>query len=494
MVSSGGNTASEGHVNDQRVRVGLVGAGRGGTAVLQLFASVPAVRVVAVAEPDPEAPGLALARGQGIPVVSSHRQIFAYQPQIVIEVTGRREVLEELERGKPVDVEVVGARSAGLFWEIIGLRSREARRLEKAETIRRIAGGVYHSLNNLFTTLLGWSGILLSSAKSDRPNPAQFANGLEVIANTLSRGSEILKRLRSLVTESAEEPVTRVDVNALVREVVALADPLIREAEARSARIDVDQQLGGVPPVVGRPSELLEVLLNLIVNAVEGMRNGGVLALESRYEGADVFLLVRDTGIGIPGSVKAKLFTPFFTTKVGGTGLGLSVSREIIRRHGGDLAVESAEGKGTCVTVRLPAAEAGVASEWLPDLQGWRILVADDDPFFRDVLVELLAGEGCQLEAVDGGEKALAALRRERYDLVLVDMMMPDIPGWQVARAARAQDPAPVVVLITGWAIGSDDPTIRDSGADVFLQKPIRLPDLLETVRGALAKRTQPSG
>jgi len=478
------------------LRVGFVGAGRRGTALLHLLASAPTIQVVAVADPNPNASGLQLAGAQGIPVISSHREIFAYSPQIVIEATGRPEVREELERTKPPDVELVGAQSARLFWELVALRTAEAQQLVKAETIRRMTAGIFHSLNNLFTTLHGRSRLLHHSVEGNRATPAQLAEGLQVIARTVARGSEILQRLRGLTRELAEQPVTRVDVNALVRELVSLTDPLIREAQGRSAAIEVRQELGEIPPVVGRPGELLEALVNLIVNAVEAMPKGGVLTLKTAHEAAAVVVQVKDTGTGIPAAIKAQLFAPFFTTKAQGTGLGLSVSREIIGRHGGDLALESQEGEGTCFSVRLPAAEAGLPQKAMPvsDFRGWRVLVVDDDPFFREVLVELLAAEGCRVRSAARGTDALDWLKRERYDLVLCDVVMPDVAGWQVARVARDQDPAPVVILITGWPIPPGDPAIQASGADALLHKPIRIPELVEVVQGALETRNRPSG
>lgn len=477
---------------DETLRVGLVGAGRGGRALLQLFASVPTVQVVAVADPDPDAPGLQLARG--IPVVSSHREIFAYAPQIVIEVTGRPEVYEDLARTKPIGVELIGAQSARLFWETVMLSARDAQQFEKAETIRRMAGGVFHNLANIFTALLGRASLLLRSLESGRWTLSHLTDGLTLIAQNVSRGNEILNRLRGFMRESAEQRVMRVDVNDLVREVVALADPLIRGAQTRSATIEVRQELGEIPRVLGRGSELVEVVLNLIVNAIEAMPDGGVLTFETTLEGFDVLLRVRDTGVGISDEIKAQLFTPFFTTKAGGTGLGLSVSREIIRRHGGDLTVESLEGEGSCFTIRLPGAVVDLKEKGVPlkDLRGWRVLVVDDDPFSREVLGELLATVGCQVRGVSAGQEALTSLKREIYDLVVADIVMPDITGWEVARAASEQNPSSVVILVSGWSLQPDDPSLQEIGAAAFLRKPVRLPELVEAVEGVLAGRPKP--
>src|SRR5262249_10523900 len=184
------------------------------------------------------------------------------------------------------------------------LNIREAHRIEKAETIRRMTGGVYHSLNNVFTTLLGRSSLLLDTAKRGRGMPGQLLDTLEMMNRTLSRGADILKRLRGLMREPDDEPVTRVDVRGVVRDVVALTEPLLRAGETRAAPIELRLSLADVPAVLGRSSELLEVLLNLVVNAIEAMPDGGLLTIESTIDRGDVLVRVLDTGVGIPDAVK----------------------------------------------------------------------------------------------------------------------------------------------------------------------------------------------
>lgn len=480
------------------VRVGLVGAGRAGTALLELLAAAPTVRVVAVADPDPEAPGLARARARGIPVLGSHQEIFAFDPQIVIELTGRAEVLQELWRSRPTDVEVVGARSAGFFWDMLMLRLREVRQLEKAETMRRLAGGPFHGLKNLFTILQGRSQLLLRAIESGRATPAELRKGLRIIADqTANVGgtlNEMLHRLRGFMQESADEPVRRVAVNDLVREVLAFTEPLVREAEARGAAIEVRPVLGDVAPVLGRPSELSEVLVNLIVNAIEAMPRGGVLTVETAREQDEVVIRVQDTGVGIPDAIRPQLFTAFFTTKAGGTGLGLNIAQEIIRRHGGELAIESVEGRGSCITIRLAAVELSPTLLGEPGGGGaaWRALVVDDDVLVRKFLAEVLANLGGLVTEAADGREALARLAGEGYDLVLADIVLPEVAGWEVARAARAQQPPLAVILLSGW-IEPDDPALKQSGADAFFQKPVHVADLVATVREVLARRKPPA-
>jgi signal transduction histidine kinase len=466
------------------LRVAVVGGGDDAAPILELLLGVDTVRLVAVAHPDPAARALAAARQRGTPVVTSHRAVFDYDPEIVVDATGARDVSADLERNKPDGVELIAARSTALFREAIGARIREAQRIEKAEKIRRMTGGVYHSLNNLFTTLLGRSSLMADAVRRGRATPAQLADNLALIGDALAHGAATVKRLRNLMGDTEAAPVERIDVRTIGRDVVALVDPLIREREARSGTIDVRVAGDDVPPVLGRASELIEVMLNLLVNAIEAMPEGGTLGVEVATDAGEVVLRVRDTGVGIPATVQEKLFTPFFTTKVGGTGLGLNVSREMVRRLGGDITVESVEGRGTTLTVRLPAADPD-----LPDLRGWRVLVADDDPLSRAVVVELLHAAGCDSEGVPGGTAALASLQERPYDLVLLDVFMPDLPGWEVARAASRLDRPPIVALFSGADVDPADPIIRDSGADLVLHKPIRLSALLQAVQRVRRRR-----
>lgn len=479
----------------EAVRVGVVGAGPGGTLLLELLASAPPVRVVAVADSDPDAPGLAWARTRGIPALGSHRGIFVHHPEIVIELTGCADVLQELTQTRPDAVEVVGGRTARFFRDMLLLRAPEARQLEKTQTMRRLAGGPLHSLKNRLTVLRGRSQLLLRMIESGRATPADLSRGLRLIAEQTARVNEVLDQirdhLRGFMQESAEEPV-RTTVNDLVREVLAFTEPLIREAEARTAAIEVRQTLGDVPPVLGRPSELSEVLVNLVVNAIEAMPQGGLLAVETAAESDAVFIQVKDTGAGMSQAVKAQLFTPFFTTKGGGTGLGLNIAQEIVRRHGGEIAVESAEGAGCCVSIRLPAVEFSppLPGEPETDRAAGHVLVVDDDVLVRKFLGEVLTSLGWLVTDAADGREALAHLMSRSYDLVLTDIVLPEVAGWEVARAARAQQPPPAVILLSGW-IESDDPALRQSG-DAFLQKPVQLSDLAETVREVLARRRQP--
>lgn len=154
-----------------------------------------------------------------------------------------------------------------------------------------------------------------------------------------------------------------VDVNEVLDGVIELARTKIKdEAEAKGIQIEVQIIKGEVPLVMGNPDDLREVLLNLLLNSMDAMPEGGRVTLRTRRENEHVFIEANDNGCGIPESIRKRIFDPFFTTKgVQRAGLGLSVSYGIIRRHNGEIQVKSREGKGSTFTIRLPVSR----EEWV---------------------------------------------------------------------------------------------------------------------------------
>jgi CheY-like chemotaxis protein len=199
-----------------------------------------------------------------------------------------------------------------------------------------------------------------------------------------------------------------------------------------------------------------------------------------------VELTVTDTGVGMTDEVRRQAFEPFFTTKGGrGTGLGLSMVYGIMERHGGGIEAASAPGRGTTFTLRfqtvpehLPTAPARP-----PDRHpSRRVLVIDDDPRVRRTLVSLLRAAGHQItEAASGGE-GLARFTEESAELVLTDLSMPEVNGWDVAAAVKARVPTCPVVLLTGWADQHTDETAGPGVVDRVLHKPVRLQELLQVI------------
>jgi CheY-like chemotaxis protein len=252
--------------------------------------------------------------------------------------------------------------------------------------------------------------------------------------------------------------------------------------------IQVDSRFGDVASVAGDPAALREALTNIVLNAVDAMPHGGRLVVETRANDDMVTVAVTDTGVGMSPSVQVRAQEPFFTTKgVRATGLGLSVAYGIVRSHGGDMAIQSTEGAGTTVTVTLPRAAAGAQAEPSapPSGRGLRVLLVDDDTDPRDALAEMLIGEGHGVLTASGGEEAMAIVDREpRLDLVLIDLVMPGMSGWELAAAVKARRPHAAVGMMTGWSETIDSADAPRGGVDFVIEKPLTL----ETLQAALSR------
>ncbi|MFQ5811497.1 MAG: response regulator, partial [Armatimonadota bacterium] len=215
-----------------------------------------------------------------------------------------------------------------------------------------------------------------------------------------------------------------------------------------------------------------------------------VVTVRTRRRESTVVMTVSDTGVGMSEEDLARIFDPFFSTKgEGGLGLGLTVAYATIAAHGGSISVKSEKGKGTTFHISLPAIStvqdepADAAAEPAGPM---RILVADDETHVRSALIDALRADGHQVTECASGQEAVALLRQETFDLVLTDLGMPGVTGWDVAKAARASGNGPAVVLLTGWGDSITSEKLSRHGVQAVLAKPCRFAEL----RRVLAKVT----
>ena len=263
-------------------------------------------------------------------------------------------------------------------------RELEAQMLqsEKLTALGQMAGGIAHDFNNLLQAILGYAQLM-------GKNPANVdvvRRGLDVIEAAATGGAETVRRIQKFARLRPDEPFVSLDLNSVVNDSVAITQPRWEERAAKSGLpLRMELSLPAVPTVMGRPSELNEVVTNLILNAIDAMPAGGVLSIRTSVERGDsVVLTVADTGTGMPEAVRKRVFDPFFTTKGEfGTGLGLSVSYSIVKRHNGEMRVDSQVGRGTTFTIVFPvtvspSSEAPADAEAMGTRRG-RILLVDND-------------------------------------------------------------------------------------------------------------------
>jgi signal transduction histidine kinase len=338
------------------------------------------------------------------------------------------------------------------------LKSTQAQ-LVRGETLRamgQLSSGMAHHLNNLFAVILGRVELLMGKVQE-----ASVRRSLEIIQRTAQDGAEVVRRVQRFSRVQPVSDAVAVDLNQLVQEVVELTRPRWQdEAQLRGSRIEVAVEAGVIGAAAGEPAPLREVLMNLLLNAADSITQAGKITLKTWTRDDRVYCSVADTGGGMPEEIRRRALEPFFTTKgPKATGLGLSVAYGTVQRYGGSLTVESTEGQGTTVEVSLPTASAAASVARTPagprtaPALPLRILVIDDELQVRATLAEMLEEQGHSVTQAPGGREGLSYLEAnpELVDVVVSDLGMPDMNGWDVAKAIQSRWPKLPVGLITGW-------------------------------------------
>jgi len=359
--------------------------------------------------------------------------------------------------------------------------------VERLRALGEMAAGVAHDFNNLLAVVLLRTELLLARGQA----PA-VAESLTMIRQAAHDGAQTVRRIQEFTRTRSTRPFGRVDMQQVLQEVVELARPRWRDqAQSRGVSYDVRVEGGTVPLVAGTAEELREALLNLLNNALEAMPAGGTFTFRATAEGDRVVIRAADGGCGMSEETRRRVFEPFFTTKgAQGNGLGLAVVWGIMARHGGEIAVDSVLGQGTTFTIRLPVpavlpVDQGAADgSRLP--RGTRVLVVEDNQEILRSLGDLLRDSGCRvIEALDG-TTALARIEVEAVDVVLTDLAMPGISGWEVASACRERHPEARVGLITGFGDQLEPEKLERHGIEFVVAKPFSAEELLRVVAAAL--------
>jgi len=364
--------------------------------------------------------------------------------------------------------------------------------MEKLSALGELASGVAHDFNNTLAGILGRAQLILRTN-----DPEKIERGLNIIIKTAEDGAKTVKRIQDFARQRRDHDFEPVSIDQILFDVSEITRPRWKDrAEASNVQITLDLQIRSKTKVMGDESELREVLVNMVFNAVDAMPQGGNLTLTAEDVDDRVVISVGDTGSGMLPEVKTRIFDPFFTTKgKAGMGLGLAVSFGIIRRHEGSVEVDSEVGVGTKFRISLP--RASVTDEPIsltlepetpklvietPHLTGTRsfkgyqtkILVVDDEEAVRELLRDLLESEGCRVYLAPGGREALNLFGAQQFDGVFTDVGMPGMSGWELAHAIRERNETIPIAVITGWgeAVGSDEQ--REARVDWVVTKPFR--------------------
>ena len=361
---------------------------------------------------------------------------------------------------------------------------------EKLTALGRLAGGIAHDFNNLLQAILGYAQLM----KQNLANGDLIERSLGVVESAAMDGAETVRRIQTFARLRPDEQFVRVDINQVAQDAVAITRPRWEEKIAHDTRpLELRLDLQAAESPQGRPALLTEALTNLILNAMDAMPEGGTLTIATQHTpGRDVRVTVADTGIGMTESVRQRIFEPFFSTKgEAGSGLGLSMTYSIVRRHGGEIRVDTAPGAGTTFTLIFPVPTESRPPATPPEPKGnrrlARVLVVDDDPQVLSSITEMLRSVGHTVTPTSAGRTAIAEYQPGRFDVVVTNIGMLGMNGWEVAERLRAIDTRVPLLFITGWGLREEDHArLVALGVKRCLFKPVGPSDLDGAVQEAL--------
>jgi len=455
--------------------------------------------------------------GKPLPTIPDDRRAEFEQAQvrsragtdIIYETQRRRKdgtLVDVLRSSAPffdVNGEVVGGMA--IFVDITERKQLEEqlRHAAKMEGIGRLAGGIAHDFNNLLTVINGRSYILLSQL----PAGNAMRRDLLLIQQSGDRAAALTRQLLAFSRKQTLAPAV-IDLNEVVAGLKTLLERVL--GEDVGLIMDLDP---AVSDVTADPGQIEQVIVNIVANARDAMREGGQLTLETRHVDVDAgyarqkaelapgryeVLSISDTGIGMDAATAARVFEPFFTTKpVGkGTGLGLATAYGIVKQSGGDITVSSEPGAGTTFRIYLPATRASAAAS--PGIVETAapggtevVLLVEDDANLRALTRDILASEGYSVLESENVEDALriAGSREGPIDLLLTDVVMPHMSGRSLADAVKGRRPEVSVLYMSGY---TDDAIVHHGVLDpgiALLEKPFTPLALARKVREALDRR-----
>ncbi|MCX7695661.1 MAG: ATP-binding protein [Caloramator sp.] len=350
----------------------------------------------------------------------------------------------------------------------------------KMQALGELTGGIAHEFNNILTPILGYIQILKNNI--DDPILNRY---IELIEESAKDGAKIVKRIQEF-SKTKHKEKELCDINRIIIQSVEITKPKwTYESQISKKSIEVKLDLKAKGFVEGTATELREVFVNIISNAIDAMPNGGFLKIESFNKKGNIVVKIKDTGVGMTEEVKEKIFEPFFTTKnERGNGLGLSIVYSIIKEMNGHIDVTSQVNEGTEFEIKLPAKGSGLSREYLNECyeerEIYKILVIDDQEPVAEAVSEMLKNLGHDSVYVVDDIEALELIDKYDFDAVMCDLAMPNCTGTELSEKIKQKKDIPVI-LMTGWLGNLNDSDKKY--IDEIIQKPFSIEELRDTIQ-----------
>lgn len=368
---------------------------------------------------------------------------------------------------------------------------------QRLESLGTLAGGIAHDFNNLLMGIQGQADIMRNNVSREHPHYEKLASIKQYVDNAASLTRRVLGFARG-----GKYEVQPVDLNSIVEQNIQMFGRTKRE-------ITINSHLENfLKPIEADSNQIQQVLMNLLVNAGQAMPEGGTITIETSQvsvgedkalldniqPGLYIQLTVTDTGKGIEKEAINKIFDPFFTTKsIGqGTGLGLAMAYGIISNHSGSISVESRINQGSTFTILLPISDKEISTEAIPSIPAVTgsetILLVDDEPMIIEVVSKILSRLGYDVLTAASGQDALEKYKSngDRIDLLIIDMIMPQMSGGELFDRLKKINPTVSVILSSGYSVDGEAQKILERGCNGFLQKPFSRSQLSEKIRTIL--------
>ena len=348
---------------------------------------------------------------------------------------------------------------------------------EKFAALGELASGVAHEINNPLQIVSGYAEML-----GTLPNlPTRGQDCVNRILKATDRACAIVSKLQAFSRKDFLE-LKPCSINLAVIETCSMLEP---QLVVHNVRV-VKHLAADLPLVIANPAELEQIFTNLVINARDAMADGGTCTLDTRLEAGQVVVTISDTGTGMEPHLLEKIFNPFFSTKTSGSGLGLALVKNMLRRAHGQIAVASRPGAGTTFTLSF-ATEPGVTAaagepRRAANMRPLRVLVVDDEADIREICRTYLEAEAHQVAEASDGEEALQRLASDRFDLILMDVKMPGRGGLSVMREMHARSVSTPVILMTGVVRAAPETSALFPNLIAVLRKPFRRTELTDAL------------
>ncbi len=368
---------------------------------------------------------------------------------------------------------------------------------ERLKALGQMASGIAHDINNALSPVVGFSDLILQSQSGLDLNGKKYLKYIQTAGEDIAH---IVARLREFYRQrDSGESLTSLNLNDLVEQTIEMTRPRWRDIpQANGVTLEMETELAAdIPEMPGIESEIREAFTNLVLNAVDAMPEGGTITIRSRVlrqksgdaPSKQIVVEISDTGTGMSEETRRRCLEPFFSTKgKRGTGLGLAMVYGVMKRHEGDIEIESQPGEGTTIRLLFPVRSRTYKESTNKNekpIRPMQILCIDDEPLLRELIKEILERDGHAVRVSDGGQSGLDEFRSAReqgrpFDVVITDLGMPYLDGRQVAKTIKQESPSTPVVMLTGWgAFMKEDGAAREQ-VDAIISKPPRSSELRE--------------